>query len=316
MITALQIIGGLVLLFVGGEVLVRGAVALARDLGLSAFVIGMTVVAYGTSSPELIISVQSAFNGFSDIAIGNVVGSNISNILCVLGLSALIFPIAIDKKAGLRDGVVLLGSTILLLIFALTGKIGLIAGLVFSAALIIYTYMIFKKARKEKNALAAAATEEIESEIKLKLNLWQAGLLCLAGIGLLILGADVLIKGATTLALAFGISEATIGVTIIAFGGSVPELVTSLMAAFHRRSDIALGNVIGSNMFNVMGVMGITGVISPINIDQRFINFDLPILILVTAILLGLIYFAPRINRIFGAIFFGGYIAYILPQFV
>lgn len=315
MITALQIIGGLALLFIGGEMLVRGAVALAKELGLPIFVIGLTVVAYGTSSPEMVISVQAALGGHADIALGNVIGSNISNILCVLGLTAIISPILIDKKLSLTDSLCMLAATILLYIFCFFGDLSRITGVVFLVVLAVYTYLIFRIASKKKDNIPAEAAEEIEAQIKVKLNLWQSCGLCLVGVLLLIFGGDTLIKGAVTLAKIAGLSEAVIGVTLVAFGGSVPELVTSVIAAFHKRSEIVFGNIIGSNIFNILGIMGVTTLLRPIEVEPSFISFDLPIVVAATAFLCLLIYLRPRIPRAIGVVFFAGYVAYILTQF-
>ncbi|MDA0781828.1 MAG: calcium/sodium antiporter [Rickettsiales bacterium] len=317
MVTALQIIGGLVLLFIGGEILVRGAVALAKDLGLSAFIIGLTVVAYGTSSPELVISVQSALDNHPDIALGNVIGSNISNILCVIGLTALICPIAIDKKESGFDGKIMLGVTALLTALCFLGMLNIISAVIFLGTLVGYTYFIFhnEKKKKRQQKLSEDTTAEIEEQLKVSLSRWQAIAFCIGGIILLMLGGDTLITGAVTLAKMAGLSEAVIGVTLIAMGGSAPELITSVVAAFHKKSDIALGNIIGSNLFNILGILGITTALSPIEVAPKFLEQDLPILALTTVALLAVMLMRPVISRFAGCLFFAGYIGYLGLQF-
>ncbi len=294
----------------------RGAVALARDLGLSAFIIGLTIVAYGTSSPELVISIQAALDGHPDIALGNVIGSNISNILCVLGLTALIYPIAINKKESGFDGLMMLLVATALLVFGLFGEVGYLAGGTFLLVLVVYTIFIFKNASKRDHPAVESHTEEIEDQIKVHLNIWQAGLACLIGMILLMTGGSFLVEGAVALAIIAGLPESVIGVTIVAFGGSVPELVTSVIAAFHKKSDIALGNIIGSNLFNILGILGITGFIAPIAVEDKFAHIDMPIMVAVTAALFALIYFRPKISRGTGGVFFIGYAGYIGMQFL
>jgi len=313
--TAIQIIGGLILLFLGGEILVRGAVALAKDLGLSSFIIGLTVVAYGTSSPELVISVQSALDNHPDIALGNVIGSNISNILCVIGLTAIIYPIPIDKKVSSFDGKVMLAVTAMMIIFCFAGLLNIIAAFIFLGFLVGYTIFIFRLEKQKKDDMPIKSTEEVEEQIKVQLNRWQAILACLVGMVLLMLGGDTLITGAVTLARHFGLSEAVIGVTLIAMGGSAPELITSVVAAFHKKSDIVLGNIIGSNMFNILGILGITTTFAKIPVDEKFLYVDLPILAAATIFLVAIMLVRPFFSRFIGCVFFAGYIGYVALQF-
>ena len=315
--TALQIIGGLILLFFGGEILVRGAVALAKDLGLSAFIIGLTVVAYGTSSPELVISVQSALDGHPDIALGNVIGSNISNMLCVIGLTAIIYPIAINKEESGFDGKIMLGVTLLLYALCALNMLNIISAVIFLGFLVGYTYFIFhnEKKKKAKKHQSEETTSEIEEQMNVKLNRWQAIRLCIGGIVLLMFGGDILIKGAVELARMAGLSEAVIGVTLIAMGGSAPELITSVVAAFHKKADIVIGNIIGSNMFNILGIMGATTALESIKVDEKFLQQDLPILAITTAILLGILLTRLVFNRLLGGFFFAGYVGYLAMQF-
>lgn len=309
MITFLQIAGGLLLLFLGGEFLVRGAVALAKNLGVSTFVIGLTVVAYGTSSPEMLISVQAVLDGYPDIATGNVIGSNISNILCVLGITALVYPMAIDRKNNLNDTIFVMAISLLFFVVCLFGFLSIYSGFLFLSLLIIYTVNLIIKSKNKK--------EEINSDVpEANHNIAIAILLCLVGLGLLIFGSNILVKGAVTLAKIAGVSEAIIGVTLVAFGGSVPELATSVLAAIRKNSDIALGNILGSNLFNILGIMGISSLVKDIPANADFVKFDLPVMCLSMAIMLFVVYKKPYLSRTMGGFFFISYVGYISFQFI
>lgn len=311
---ALYIIGGVLLLFFGGEVLIRGAVALARSLGLSPLVIGLTVVAYGTSMPEMVVSVKAAFGGFPGLVIGNAVGSNIANILLVLGMTALIYPLKSDKRLVNLDMVFLVAITICFFLFAFREQIGLVASLVFMVAIVGYTFITFYSARREDSQTPLHQTEEIEEQLKVTLSLPLAILAVLAGGGLLILGADLFIEGAVEGARLIGISETTIGLTLVAFGTSAPELATSVVAAFRRHSDIALGNVVGSSIFNIAGILGVSGLIVPLPIESKLLVFDIPFLLITTIILLILLKHSHRISRVAGGMFCLAYAGYIAAQ--
>lgn len=304
----LQILAGLILLFVGGESLIKGAVAIAKKLGLSTFMIGLTIVAYGTSSPELIISAKAAIGGFPDIALGNVIGSNISNIFCVVGLTALIYPIAVDKNESGFDLKIMLISTMMIGAACLFGFINYIAAVIFLVFLTVYTIYIFKKQR----TITVEVTDIEEESSSLPLAI----VFLIAGILLLMFGADLLVKGAVVLAKTAGISEGVIGVTLVALGGSMPELVTSVVAAWRKKSDIVLGNVIGSNLFNVLGIIGITGIIEPITVDSKFIEVDIPVLFIASVALVFLVFNFKSITRLHGLLLFAGYALYIAMQFI
>ena len=251
----LFVLGGLLGLVLGGEYLVRGAVALAQRVGLSPLVIGLTVVGFGTSAPELVTSVQAALLGAPDIALGNVVGSNIANILLILGLAAVIAPVAISGRSFARDGTVMLAASLLCLGTVLLGQVDRLAGgvaLVGLAAYLIYTFRSDRSGAEPMEPLPDQAPS------------WLALVWLLGGLLLTILSARFLITGAVALAQAVGLSEAVIGLTIVAVGTSMPELVTSVIAARRGQSDVALGNVVGSNIFNILGVLGITALIQPV----------------------------------------------------
>ena len=289
---------------------------MSKKLGIPTYVIGLTVVAYGTSSPELVISLQAALDHHTDIAIGNVVGSNISNILCVLGLTAVISPVVINKKVALDDVFFMLAATILLYALCLFKIINILTGGALLLVLVLYSGFVFYMANKQKDKAGASQADEVEEQMPIKLNMWTAIAVCAFGMAMLMVGSHFLIKGAVACATIFGVSEAAIGLTLIAFGGSVPELVTSLIAAIHKHSGIVLGNVIGSNVFNILGVLGVTGMVAPLPVESKFLLFDMPILLVVTFLLFVYMYFVPKITRMVGATMVTGYVAYIIVQYI
>ena len=316
MFIALQIIGGFILLLIGGELLVRGAVALAKSWGMPTLVIGLTVVAFGTSAPELVVSGKAALDGHAGIALGNVIGSNISNILLVLGIAALIYPIAIDSKLGKFDGISMVLATVLVIAFMMTGgELSLIEGVILLLSLIAYLLITLRNTRRDK-AMAEAQIHEIEEQVHVSVNSWQAGGLVAIGIACLVFGADFLVGGAVSLARILGMSEAVIGLTLVAVGSSAPELATSVVAAFRRHSDVAMGNIVGSNLFNLLGILGIASIAAPIDVDPVFIKFDVWVLLAATLVLFGLMRFGKKIGRIMGGILALGYISYIVTLFM
>lgn len=295
---------GLVGLFLGGEALVRGAVSIARRFAISPFVIGLTVVGFGTSTPELLVSVQAAFDGVPDIAIGNIVGSNIGNILLIVGLTALVWPIRIEGASLRRDlGVMLVAALVLVPVFAMA-EIGRLAGFGLFAGLVGFLLWTFLRP-------GSAASEEGEEDSASPLSMPVALGWAVGGLVVLMLGARFLIDGSVSIARSYGISEAFIGLTIVAIGTSLPELATSLIAAFRKQSQIAIGNVIGSNIFNVLGILGITAMILPIPVAGRFLAFDLPVMIAASVLLAVLLLTRPVIGRGIGVamlLAYGGYI--------
>lgn len=317
MMITLYIVGGLLLLFIGGEVLVRGAVGLAKTLGLSNLVIGLTVVAFGTSSPELMVSVQSALQGYPDIALGNVIGSNISNILLVLGLTALIYPIKPEKGTVTFDGNVMMIGTIIMIVCCITSMmLSFLEGIGMFALLLLYLFVSFKKAHQDKKqADTKAITEEIEAIEQSHLSPLLSVIFAIAGIILLIVGAEFLVKGGVDLARVYGIPESVIGVTIIAIGSSAPELATCVVAACRKHSDIAIGNIIGSNIFNIIGIMGITSIVTAVPVNQTYIQADLWVLLGVTMTTWLIVRCGHHFSRNLGAVFVGGYVAYLLYQY-
>jgi cation:H+ antiporter len=294
---------GLVGLFLGGEALVRGSVSIAHRMSISPFVIGLTVVGFGTSTSELLVSVQAALKGVPDIAIGNIVGSNIANVLLIVGVTALVWPIHVAGSALRRDTTIMILSALALVPLFAMGEIGRVAGLTLVAGLIAYLVWTFLKPRQEASddEAEAAATPIVHA------LLWVA-----LGLVALLFGARFLVDGAVSVAQDFGVSEAFIGLTIVAIGTSLPELATSLIAAFRHQSDIAIGNIVGSNIFNVLGILGVTSIVAPIPVAPRFLTFDLPIMIVVSIVLTGLLLLHQKIGRRTGAVMLLAYCAYLL----
>lgn len=263
----IKLLAGFVLLFFGGDWLVEGGVALARRFRISPLVIGMTIVAFGTSAPELLVSLISAIKGSAGIAIGNVVGSNIANIGLILGLTALICPIETDNSKVIRHGSIMIVASLLLIVFALNSGITRIEGLILFACLILFTTISVRKGRTQQQE-----TDIDDLEGKPMTVLAAIGLIVLS-CGMLAFGADILVDGATTVASALGVSDKVIGLTIVALGTSLPELAASVAAAFKKQMDISIGNVIGSNIFNILCVLGVSASIKPISLEfQDYAN--------------------------------------------
>ncbi|MDO5572063.1 MAG: calcium/sodium antiporter [Bacteroidales bacterium] len=277
----IKLIGGLLLLVVSGDYLVRGGVAIASKLKISTLVIGMTVVAFGTSAPELLVSVQAALMGNPEIAIGNVVGSNIANIAFILGLTALVYPLVVSKNSIKIDWPMMMIATILFLFAASNGEISRIEGL--SGFMILVFFVIFQIYKSRKENIASE-----EQEIP-QIPIWLAIVYIIGSGAGLAFGADFLIDGASNIAKSLGVSERIIGVSIVAFGTSLPELAASLSAALKKETDIAIGNIIGSNIFNILCVIGLTSLIKPINLDWNTFSYDFYWMLAISFLLLLLI---------------------------
>jgi len=298
----LYIFGGLIGLFFGGEALVRGSVSIARRMLISPLIIGLTVVGFGTSTPEILVSVQAALRGVPDIALGNIIGSSIANILLIVGLTALVWPIRIAAAAMRRDIIFMIASVLLLVPLFAMGELGHISGLLLVAGLSVYLVLTFLSSREDTTEDDNPAAQ---SSLIVSVSWMTFGFVAL------LFGAQFLVDGAVSVARGFGVSEAFIGLTIVAIGTSLPELATSVIAAFRHQSDIAIGNVIGSNIFNVLGVLGVTALIAPISVSGRFLSFDLPILIGVSCVLAGVLLTRPQIGRGIGVLMLLGYAAYL-----
>ncbi len=308
------LIGGFALLVLGAEVLVRGAARLAARFGISPLIIGLTVVAFGTSAPEMAVSTQSAFLGQGDIAIGNVIGSNIFNVLVVLGLSALIIPLVVSRQLVRFDVPIMIAAGFLAWFLAMDGSYSRLDGLILFTCIIVYTgYLIISSLRAWKPGQATAGDDEYSAQINPHrfASLINATYI-LAGLALLVVGSNLLVSGAVSLAQALGLSELVIGLTIIAIGTSLPELATSLIAAWKGERDIAVGNIVGSNLFNLLAVLGLAGLVSPekIAVARSAIEFDFPVMLAVMVACLPIFFSGYRINRWEGALFLSYYVAY------
>lgn len=310
----LQIAAGLVLLLGGGELLVRGAVSVATRLGISPLVIGLTLVGFGTSTPELLASVEAALKGAPAIAVGNVVGSNIANILLILGVTAIIAPIYCSPEAFMRDGTILAVVTAVAVLICLATDVGLSVGIALVAALAGYFLLSYRLDRHSPAGPAGVRTAEANSVAPMRVPLPAALAIACAGLIAILFGASFLIDGAIELARAIGISQAVIGLTVVAVGTSLPELATSVVAAFRRQTDVAFGNVIGSNIFNILGILGTTAIIVPLEIPAEIRSVDLWVMAAATAILVPAVVTGWRIRRLEGLIFLGCYGAYVLFQ--
>jgi cation:H+ antiporter len=301
---------GLVLLIAGADLLVRGASSLAVALRISPLVIGLTIVAYGTSAPELAVSVQSGFAGQGDLALGNVVGSNIFNVLLILGLSATVAPLVVSRQLVRSDVPLMIGVSLLFLLLALDGSISRWDGLLLFAGAIGYTtYTIIQSRREQQLQATPASTPRSGATFWLV----QVGML-LVGLGMLVLGARWLVNGAVAFAEALGVSELIIGLTIVAAGTSLPEVATSVLASLRGERDIAVGNVVGSNIFNLLSVLGLTALVSPgaIPVSGAALAFDIPVMLAVMIACLPIFFTGYVIARWEGLLFLGYYVAYTL----
>jgi cation:H+ antiporter len=303
---------GLVALVAGAELLVRGSSKLALSFGVSPLVVGLTIVAFGTSAPELAVSVGSALNGNTDVAIGNVVGSNIFNVLFILGASALITPLVVHAQILKQEAPVMIGASLLLMRFAIDGRISILESSIFLALLIGYTVMLILQSRRETIATKDEYAESIPQKTGWDAH-WavQVGLVAV-GLFSLVLGAEWLVAAATNFAKQLGVSDLVIGLTIVAAGTSLPEVATSITAAIRGERDIAVGNVIGSNTFNILGCLGATGIAAKgeLPVSETVLAFDLPVAVGVALLSLPVFFTGRRIARWEGFFFLGAYVCY------
>ncbi len=265
----LLLLVGIVILFLSGKYLVDSSVVLSRHLRIPRAIIGLTVVAFGTSAPELLVSVQAAMAGYPEIALGNVVGSNLSNILLVLAMTALIFPISVSRSSVRTDWPIMMGVSLLLFLFALNGNLARWEGLVLMSILAFYIVFSVKQARA---GMRLQATEAEPPSMRAGVAI----LILLVSCGGLAFGADLLVDNAAVIAEELGVSRRVISVSMVAVGTSIPELATSVIAAFKKETDISVGNIIGSNIMNILSVLGITAVIAPVGVDRAIARFDIP----------------------------------------
>lgn len=302
----LYVAAGLVLLVFGGDGLVKGAVALALKLGIPALIVGLTVVAFGTSAPELLVSVNAALNGQAGIAIGNVVGSNIVNILVILGLPALIATIHTSQLDTRRGYVVMVATAVLFIILSQFGPITWWHGLILLTGLALSIWDNIRQARAHRDA----QPDDLPADDHMPV--WKIAGFIIGGLIGLGFGASFLVEGATNIARSLGVSETVIGLTLVAIGTSLPELVTSVMAAFRKQADVAMGNVIGSNIFNILCILGITATIAPMEVPAQILSFDNWVMLAVSLLLVPFIFFKQDIGKLAGIGLVGGYVAYAI----
>ncbi|MBX7527211.1 calcium/sodium antiporter [Qipengyuania vesicularis] len=318
--TALLLAAGFVLLLIGGELLVRGASRLAEELGMSPMLVGLVVVGLGTSTPELAASVQAAIAGSPGIAVGNIVGSNLANTLLILGTAALISPIFVQKSVLWRDGMVGLAGAGLMLVLGHSLGLDRLAGAGFLAILLAYLVFAYRQESQGQKANAAglrtAAVEHTDPGLhghpqKDHKGIWKAAIFFLVGIGVIVAGGSILVNAAIDIAESFGVSDAVIGLTIVAAGTSAPELATTVIAAIRKESDIALGNVLGSNIYNIFFIGGVTGLVAPGPIPGGIIEFDLWVLATAASVAVIFAWTGGRLGRREGGILLAAYLAFI-----
>lgn len=307
----LSVLAGFGLLFLGGETLVRGAVALAERLQVSNVLIGLTVVAVGTSVPELSVSVDAALRGSPDIAVGNVVGSNISNILLVLGATALIHELRPETRLVMRDGLFLLAVTVALAAVGLTGAITAGQGALFVVLLGAYIGYSYWAEELRRPPAAHRREDEVDEYRSVPPQFIYAVPMLLAGFVCVVLGAELLVGGAIALARDWGVSEAVIGLSMIAVGTSLPELAVSAVAAFRGRGDVAVGNIVGSNISNILGILGITALVTPLPVAHQISAYDVWVMVLVTLALIPTLLNGRRLSRTEGTVFLAVFAVYI-----
>ena len=317
MLVALFLVAvGLGLLFVGGEILVRSSVILATKLGVPKLIIGLIVIGFGTSMPEMLVSVKAALDNVPQIALGNVVGSNIANVLLILGVASLMLPISHWERSTSSNTAVAVLAAGLLYLFCLGGSLNKGEGIFMLGILALYLIGSYVVLRRPSNATSSDDEALDAIDVFLASRIPITALASLIGIGLLIAGADMLISGATFIARAFGVSDVIIGLSLVAFGTSLPELVTAIVSSLKRESEVIVGNIIGSNIFNIFAILGVTLLLTPISVDDRILIFDAPLVIITSTALLLFSLLSMRIGRGWGALMLGIYIGYILFLFI
>lgn len=327
MLNVLLFIAGLIALVGGAELLVRGASRLALSFGISPLVVGLTIVAFGTSAPEMAVSAGAVLGGQTDLAVGNVVGSNIFNVLFVLGISALIAPLVVHRQVIRQEVPILIGASLLLAVLSLDGRLTLFDGALLLGLLIAYTVFLIVQSRRETRAEAAhaaggsaATPNEYDTEFQApRAGAWDARLpvqlvLIVVGLGLLVLGSNWLVTAAVAFATALGVSDVVIGLTIVAAGTSMPEVATSIAAAITGERDIAVGNAIGSSTFNILGCLGLSGLLAGgtgLIVPPALLAFDLWVMVAVALACLPIFLSGREIARWEGGVFLGYYVAYV-----
>lgn len=310
--TILLFVAGGALLIFGAELLVRGASRLALAVGISPLVVGLTVVAFGTSAPELAVTVGSAYAGEADVAVGNVVGSNIFNVLFILGISAIIGRLVVAEQLVRLDVPLMIAASLVVLVLGLDGLVSRLDGAFLFAGIVVYTVFLIRQSRRQTAAAEAEAPERAVSETGAGSSRLMNVVLVVVGVGLLVLGARWLVQAAVATATALGVSELVIGLTVVAAGTSLPEVATSVLAAIRGERDIAVGNVVGSNIFNLLAVLGLGSIVAPggIPVPAGALAFDIPVMIAVAIATLPIFFTGYTIDRWEGMVFLGYYVAY------
>ena len=310
------VIAGLVILLVAGDFLVKGAVSMSLRMGIPPLIVGFTIVGFGTSAPELLISVQSALEGSPGIALGNVVGSNVANILMVLGVPALLFTMDTRHCDSRRTYLQMIAASVIFIGLCYLGPLHFWHGVILLAMLTAMLSDAYFSARRHKKGVNIDnVTSEELSELEdadPNMPIWQMAAYMIAGLIGLPFGADILIEGAQRIAQDFGISEEVIGLTIIAIGTSLPELATTVVAAYRRQADVAMGNVIGSNMFNLLAIMGVTSFFGPLEVARQFFVLDFWVMLGASLLLALFVFFRLKLSRIWGMLFLAAYVAYMV----
>lgn len=313
-LTLLLFVCGFVALIGGAECLVRGASRLAAIVGISPLVVGLTVVSFGTSAPELGVSVMSSFSDQAGIALGNVVGSNIINVLLILGLSALAAPLIVSRQLLRIEVPLMLGVSLLAWVLALDGTVERLEGMLLFSGVLGYTFWTIHRSRRENRSGNPELAEESGDGPVAGSSLTRNLLLILAGLGLLGVGANWLVSGAVVLAKLFGVSDLLIGLTVVSIGTSLPELATSVMASLRGQRDMAVGNIVGSNLFNILAVLGLTAAVSPagVPVAGQALSYDIPVMVAVAAVCLPIFFTGYLVSRWEGALLIGYYLIYTL----
>ncbi len=302
---------GLVILLLGGDALVRGAVNLALRLGIPALIVSLTIVSFGTSAPELLISIGAVLEGVPGIAMGNVIGSNTANVLLVLGVPALLAPMATSGCETSKSYLIMIGATLLFILLCFLGPITWWHALILLAALALVLLDNFREAMGHRKDARACEQEEVEGADP-DMSWLKIGIFIVLGLIGLPLGADLLIDGAQNIARDFGVPETVIGLTLVALGTSLPELATTVMAALRKQADVALGNVIGSNMFNLLAIIGVAGLVGPLPVDPNLLRFDLWVMLGASLLLVPFVFLKRDITRGWGFLLTAAYIGYVM----
>ncbi|ACL73652.1 Na+/Ca+ antiporter, CaCA family protein [Thioalkalivibrio sulfidiphilus HL-EbGr7] len=315
LVDVLLILAGIGLLTLGGEAVVRGALAAAKRLGVSPLLAGLVIVGFGTSAPELVVSVDAALNQQPDIAIGNVVGSNIGNILLILGLCALISPLATRRSALMRDGMTVILASLLFLLLVWGSALARTDAVILLGGLAVYLVLAYRTESRAHSPAAQVHAQEAEELSLLPRSIPAVVMALVLGLVCLVVGSRLLLRGAVDLSAQLGIPEAVIGLTLVAVGTSLPELAVSVIAAIRRHADVAVGNILGSNIFNLLGILGVSALLQPLPVHARVLAFDQWVMLASAGLLMLFLYTGMRLSRLEGGVLLTAYIAYLVASF-